>query len=141
MLAVAHVFEALDEEECRALIRTAPLGRLAFTEAALPTILPVHFHLRDEEVVIASLSGSKVSSARRGDIVAFEVDGYDTATREGWTANVVGPSRLITDHADVAALDLLDFAPWTRDQDRHYIAVQIGLLRGRRLTRRPASEP
>lgn len=140
MLAVAHTFEALDEQECRQLIATAPIGRLAFTESALPMILPVHFTVRDGEVVIASLGGSKVSSARRGDIVAFEVDGYDPETREGWTASVVGPSRLITDPDEIAALDLLDFAPWTPDQDRHYLAVQIGVLRGRRLTRHPTGD-
>jgi nitroimidazol reductase NimA-like FMN-containing flavoprotein (pyridoxamine 5'-phosphate oxidase superfamily) len=130
-----HVFEDLDEAECRRLLATAPIGRLGFTEGALPMIVPVHFVVRGDDVVICTLDGPKVRSAGRNDVVAFEVDSYDPDTREGWGVVVVGVTRLITDEADLAGLDALGFAPWSRQQGRHYFAVRMDSVRGRILTR------
>lgn len=131
----AYVFDELDESVCRQLMATVRIGRLGFTEAALPRILPVHFTVRGDDVVIGCLNGSKVRSAMRGDVVAFEADSYDPVTHEGWCVNVIGVARLLTDEDDVAALDALGFTPWSPDQDRHYFAVRMDAVRGRTLTR------
>lgn len=141
MAPAVHTFAELEHEECRRLLTTTPLGRLGFTEAALPRILPVHFAVRGDEIVVATPAGSKVACAGRGDIVAFEADDYDPVTREGWTVGVVGPTRLISDRAETELLDALDLAPWTADQERHYFTVRMHLVRGRRLLRQEASVP
>lgn len=135
MTGHAYVFDELDEAVCRQLLSSVPIGRLGFTEAALPRILPVHFVVRGDDVVIGSLNGTKVRSAMRGDVVAFEADSYDPVTHEGWSVNVVGVSRLLTDDDDVAALDALGFTPWLPHQDRHYFAVRMGSVQGRALVR------
>jgi uncharacterized protein len=139
MFGADYVFEELDEVECRRLLETVRIGRLGFTEGALPTILPVHFIVRGNDVIIGSLGGPKVRSAGRNDVVAFEVDGWDPVTHEGWAVGVVGRTRLITDDADIAELDALRFAPWKPEQGRHYFAVSINAVRGKLLTR--VSEP
>ena len=134
MSASQHLLLEIDERECRRLLGTASgIGRLGFTERALPMILPVHFTVRAGEIVVASISDSKTATARRGTVVAFELDDYDPATREGWTVNVIGPTRLITDPAEIDALDALDFAPWTGNPHRTYFTVQVAMVQGRRL--------
>ena len=135
MTGHTYVFDELDEPACRQLLGSVPIGRLGFTEAALPRILPVHFTVRGDDVVIGSLNGTKVRSAIRGDVVAFEADSYDPVTHEGWCVNVVGVSRLLTDADDVAALDALGFSPWRPHQDRHYFAVRMDAVGGRTLAR------
>ena len=45
----------------------------------------------------------------------------------------VGRSRLITDHSEIRELDQLSFTPWSQHPDRNYIALDIDLLRGKRL--------
>jgi uncharacterized protein len=124
----------LDERECWRLMRIARIGRLGFTENALPVILPAHFVVRDAEVVLATLPDGRVTSAAGSAIVAFEVDGYDPATREGWCVSTFGRSRLITDPREIKDLDELDFAPWSGNPDRRYIAVEPSHLRGKALT-------
>jgi hypothetical protein len=131
----SYVFDELDEAVCRRLLASVPIGRLGYTEAALPRILPVHFTVRGDDVVIGSLNGAKVRSAIRGDVVAFEADSFDPVLHEGWCVNVVGVSRILTDEADVAALDALAFAPWAPHQDRHYFAVRMDAIQGRSLAR------
>jgi hypothetical protein len=133
MSGPSHLEIELDERECWRLLKTTPFGRLGFTERALPVVLPSHFIVRDRELVLASLQDGKVSSACRGAIVAFEVDAYDGATQEGWCVSMLGRSRLITDPREVNALDVLGFSPWTDHPDRHYIAIGVSGLRGKRL--------
>lgn len=134
MPAPSHRETPLDERECWQLIRTVPVGRLAFTEHALPVILPAHFIIRDAEIVLASLADARVISADRGAIVAFEVDAYQPATQEGWCVSTLGRSRRITDTQEITALDELHFNPWTGDPNRHYIAIEVNRLRGKALT-------
>jgi hypothetical protein len=124
----------LDEEECRELLGTAVIGRLAFTEGALPAIQPVHFTLLGEHVVIPTRPGSKVAAATANAVVAFEVDDFDPATRVGWSVTAVGPSRLLTRSDEVGALDALGLQPWASTPHRCYIAVRTSIWHGRRLS-------
>jgi hypothetical protein len=125
----------LGSPECWRLLSTRPVGRLGFTDRALPEIRPTHFVVRDEQLVLATLNDRKVVSADRRDVVAFEVEDYDPDTREGWWVSTVGRAGLITDRAEIDDLDRLDFTPWSDHPHRHYIAVQIEALHGRRLIR------
>src|SRR5690349_23146918 len=102
----------LDEEECRELLGTAVIGRIAFTEGALPAIQTVHFTLLGGHVYIPTRPGSKVAAATRNAVVAFQADDFDAETRVGWSVTTVGPSRLITRPDDVEALRALGLEPW-----------------------------
>ena len=41
----AHGLEILDREDCLGLLASVPLGRVVFTDRALPAIQPVNFVL------------------------------------------------------------------------------------------------
>jgi hypothetical protein len=123
----------LDEEECRQLLGTAVIGRLAFTEGSLPAIQPVHFTLLGSHVLIPTRPGSKVAAATKHAVVAFEVDDYDPVRKTGWSVTAIGPSRLITRDDEIEALEALGLAPWASTTHRCYIAVRTSILRGRRL--------
>lgn len=126
--------EVLDEDECRRLLPTAAIGRLAFTEGALPAIQPVSFGVVGNQIVIPTRVGSKVAAASRGAIVAFEVDAVDTAARTGWNVTVVGPSRVATDVAEVARLEALGLSPWAPAPTRCFVIVGMRIIQGRRIT-------
>lgn len=128
-----HTETPLDERECRRLLPTQPIGRLAFTEHALPVIRPAHFVFRGPRLVLAGLTDGRVASARRDSLVAFEVDAYDAARRQGWWVCAIGRCRLITDRSQIRELDDLQFTPWSKDPDRNDIAIDIAVLRGQRL--------
>ena len=89
-----RVSETLDEAQCRRLLTTMTIGRLGFTENALPAILPVAFTLQGGHVLIAVRQDSTVVNAVRRSVVAFQVDEYDPAARTGWSVTVVGASRV-----------------------------------------------
>ena len=124
----------LDEEECRELLGTAVIGRLAFTEGALPAIQPVHFSLLGEHIYIPTRPGSKVAAATANAVVAFEVDDFDPATRLGWSVTAVGPSRVLTRSAELDTLEALGLQPWASTSQPCYIAVRASIWHGRRLS-------
>jgi hypothetical protein len=126
--------EVLEEAQCLALMATMLLGRIAFTEGALPAVQPVVFALADGEVFIPTHRGSAVAAASRGAVVAFEVDEVDARARTGWTVTVVGASRLICDPAEVHHLDELGVPPWAPAGDHCYIGILAQLVRGRRIS-------
>jgi hypothetical protein len=130
------VDEVLTEAECLALLGTVLVGRIAFTQGALPAVQPVAFALGDGELFIPTDPGSKVAAASRGAVVAFEVDDVDAGALTGWTVTVIGASRVISDPADVRRLDELGVQPWPPADAHCYIGILTQLVRGRRIGRR-----
>jgi hypothetical protein len=129
----------LSRAECLTLLGSVLLGRIAFTEGALPAVQPVSFALGDGELFIPTHQGSKVAVASRKAVVAFEVDDFDARSRTGWNVTVVGASRVVSDPAEVDRLDALGVRPWTPGGSRCYIGIRTQVVRGRRITRRPCA--
>jgi uncharacterized protein len=127
----------LGEPQCRALLARATLGRLAFTEGALPVVVPVPFALHDGHVVVATRHGSSMASAVRRAVVAFEVDSFSGAGQAGWAVTVVGPSRLVNRPSEARALDGVRRCWQVPAAARCYVAVRTDLVSGWRTT--PAS--
>ncbi|MFI6802128.1 pyridoxamine 5'-phosphate oxidase family protein [Streptosporangium canum] len=48
--------QVLTREECLDLLSAAPIGRIVFTDHALPAVQPVNFHLNDQAIVIRTRS-------------------------------------------------------------------------------------
>ncbi|WP_433427679.1 pyridoxamine 5'-phosphate oxidase family protein [Nonomuraea sp. CA-141351] len=125
--------QALSREECLDLLATTPIGRIVFTEHALPAVQPVNFYLDGRSIVIRTSIGSKLAAATRRAVVAFEADEFDPELRTGWSVTAVGYSRAVTDPAELdrlAALPLTASAPGSRD---HYIVVDAEQVSGRRI--------
>jgi len=136
MPGAAHGVEDLDQATCRGLLGTVPFGRIASTDRGLPKIVPVHCTVRGDEVVIGTIRAHTTVRIRHGDVVAFEADSYDPATREGWSVGVVGQCRVVADDVEIDQLDALRFTPWTFEDGGHYIALPLRDIYGRALTGR-----
>src|SRR5207248_182284 len=82
--------EALDRGECLRLLGSVSIGRIIFTEHALPAAEPVNFALLGDAVVFRTAAGSRLAAAARNAVVAFEADEFHPATNTGWSVLVVG---------------------------------------------------
>ncbi|ACY96096.1 MULTISPECIES: pyridoxamine 5'-phosphate oxidase family protein [Thermomonospora] len=133
--------EILDEDECRALLAKAPLGRIVFTQRALPAIQPVNFTVDNGDVIIRAAQGTKLAAAARNAIVAFEVDDFDEASRTGWSVVIVGPARVVSDPKEVARLQELPLRPWAPGRREHFIRIRPTLISGRRIPEHSAPPP
>ncbi|MDA0634215.1 pyridoxamine 5'-phosphate oxidase family protein [Nonomuraea sp. MCN248] len=131
--------QVLSREECLRLMSSTPIGRIVFTDRALPAVQPVTFLLDRERIVIRTGVGSKLAAATRTAVVAFEADEFDPEMRTGWSVTAVGHARAVTDPDEVARLASLPLTPWAPGSKDHFIVVDTEQISGRRITAEPAS--
>ena len=110
--------EILDREQCLNLLALETIGRVGLTDRALPTVLPVNFHLDGERILIRTGEGSKLDAALRGNVVAFEVDDFDAQYHHGWSVVVTGVATAITAPDEFAALASAPVARWAPAGER-----------------------
>ena len=130
----------LDEAECLRLLAGHEIGRVVFTDAALPAAQPVTYLLDDEEIVFRTSGGGKLAAATRNAVVAFQVDRIDTDTRTGWTVLGVGQAYEVVVPDRLAELAARMPAPWAPCCTAHTIAIPLQRLSGRTLVAAPGPE-
>ena len=131
----------LDQAECLRLLTRSMIGRVVFTDSALPAAQPVTYLLDEEEVVFRTGGGSKLAAATRNAVVAFQVDEIDPSTRTGWTVLGVGEAYEVIVPERLADLAGRMPTPWAPDRTAHTIAIPLQRLTGRRLVAPAAAGP
>jgi len=125
--------EVLDREQCLGLLQTVRVGRLVFTEDALPAVQPVNFGIWRDDVVIRVAGGAKLAAAARNFVVAFEADELDPDLRTGWSVTVVGHAQRITDVDELVAVAGTFVQPWVDGRRDHFVRIRAEQVTGRRL--------
>ena len=123
----------LDRNACLRLIAKGVVGRVVFTEAALPAVQPVVYLLDDEEIIFRALNGSKLALTRRV-VVAFQADEIDPNTGTGWSAVGVGQAYEVTSPSRLVELAEHQPAAWASTPTAHTIAIPLHRLTGHRLS-------
>ncbi|GAA4576561.1 pyridoxamine 5'-phosphate oxidase family protein [Planotetraspora kaengkrachanensis] len=128
--------EILSRDECLDLLASTAIGRIVFTDHALPAVQPVAFCLIDGNVVIRTTIGSNVAAAAKNSVVAFEVDDFDAAMRAGWTVTAIGHARAVVEPDEISRLSLLPLTSWApphNDHFLHFIVMAPEQISGRRV--------
>lgn len=123
--------EVLSPTECWALLASVPVGRVGFTEAGEPVILPVNHSCVGHRVVFRTARGELLHEALMVRPVAFEVDGYDAERRTGWSVLVRGRVTLAGDELRLDALGLDAWADAIERDD--WVAIVADEVTGRRI--------
>ncbi|MFO7252209.1 MAG: pyridoxamine 5'-phosphate oxidase family protein [Actinomycetes bacterium] len=123
----------LSRAECVGLLATAPIGRVVFTDRALPAVQPVNFTLDGETVVFRTGAGTRLAAAARDTVVAFEADAFDPAGRTGWSVTVIGHARAVTEPAEIERLSRLPLECWVPGGRDRFIVLPIEHITGRRI--------
>lgn len=137
MLQTPASAHELTRGESLALLPTVPVGRLIFTERALPAVVPVNFLVDHGHIVLRTGATSSLSAAVRGSVVAFEVDQIDPEAGQGWSVVVTGRASEVRDALKLNRLRDLPLRPWVGGQLDHFIVIPIELVDGRRIGGRP----
>ncbi|MFP8959724.1 pyridoxamine 5'-phosphate oxidase family protein [Streptomyces nanhaiensis] len=125
-------FRELDRQECLDLLAQVPLGRIVYTENALPAVLPVNFFLdRDQAVVLRTSGASRMARAVDGSVVAFEADRFDESTRSGWSVVVTGRASKVADPGEAERLSRSGPLSWAPIEDGVYVRIEPELVTGR----------
>ncbi|MER5940419.1 pyridoxamine 5'-phosphate oxidase family protein [Streptomyces sp. NPDC001928] len=129
----------LDGAEALRLLGSVSLGRIVFTQHALPTVRPVNHVLDGGDIVIRTHEGAALTSHAQqgglpGVVVAYEADAIDPRTHLGWSVVVTGYARLVTDPDDLARCRTL-VQPWVDQAMDQAVRIRPDLVTGILLTR------
>jgi Pyridoxamine 5'-phosphate oxidase len=112
----------LSADDCRRLLAGAVVGRVAFTDRALPAIAAVPCRLGPTgDLLLTVPGGSRLAGAMHDAVVAFQVDDLE----QGWTVTVVGE---VHDVDPVGAP--LPADPGGPDQGSVVVTLSVDVLQG-----------
>jgi uncharacterized protein len=129
-----HDLEVLPLAQCMALLRSRPLGRLAYLQAGAPSVVPVNHFVDGSTVVFRCLPGAKLDAAIVGRPVAFQLDDHDAARGTGWSVLVRGVPTIVDDE-DLVARYAAELDSWAiEDPDGStWLRIVPDEVTGRRL--------
>ncbi len=146
MFSDASGLEVLTEGESLELLASTSLGRIVYSDRAMPFVAPVNFVLDGMDIVIRTSHRSGLAINVPGNIVAFEVDHLDDIQRDetqpdsiqrtGWSVVVTGQGELVRDVAEIARLDKLPLRSWAPTMTNCYLRLRAHVVSGRRLVAR-----
>jgi Pyridoxamine 5'-phosphate oxidase len=108
------------------------VGRIVFTERALPAVRPANHILDNGQVIISSRDGAAIVDLTRRDhatVVAYEADQIDPATHTGWTVTITGFAHLVNDPQQ-AARHRRALRPWITGEMNHIIRIDPQIITG-----------
>ena len=82
--------------ECRDLMGSTLVGRVAFVDKDGPVVLPVNYVLDGNAVVFCTSSANTIGRHLDSGTVAFEVDEFDHVTQSGWSVLVRGVATFVS---------------------------------------------
>jgi nitroimidazol reductase NimA-like FMN-containing flavoprotein (pyridoxamine 5'-phosphate oxidase superfamily) len=129
--------EALTRDECIDLLGRRTLGRVAFTERALPSIRPVNYALVGHQIVLQT-DPHGLGTRLDGQVVAFEVDEIDPVAETGWSVVVTGTARLLRSPSDLVRQGSVPIVSLAGDGPDARVCIVPGKYTGRRI--RPATD-
>jgi len=125
-------FSELGRDEALRLLGSVGLGRIVFTENALPAIRPVNHILDSGDVIIRSHTGATLTSSVN-TVVAYEADAIDPDRHTGWSVIITGMARKVTDPDAIARYERL-LHPWADQNMDQVLRVHPELITGFTLT-------
>lgn len=116
----------LSDQECWDLLRTQPVGRIAWSGLQGVSIVPVNFAVAEQAIVLRTTPYSLLARDSGDREVAFEVDRFDVDTHEGWSVLVRGRCRRVH-HATERP------EPWVTGARVLDLQIDVRAVSGRRI--------
>jgi nitroimidazol reductase NimA-like FMN-containing flavoprotein (pyridoxamine 5'-phosphate oxidase superfamily) len=127
------VLQTLTAAECYDLLSPGGVGRVAFTAADGPVVLPVNYAMAGQTVIFRTAPDTQLAGYLDGP-AGFEVDRLDEALSQGWSVLVTGRAARATSEADVRRLEQhIGIRPWAGGARDVYVRITPRKITGRRI--------
>ena len=136
---------AVTRGEALSLLAGVSVGRIVFTENAMPAVRPASHLVVLDEIIARSHDGSAIvpvvdsnpdgewsTGSERETVIAYEADDIDINSRLGWSVVVTGPATPITDPGEIARYATV-LTPWAFAGEGQLIRIHAGIVTGYRL--------
>ncbi|WP_239091486.1 pyridoxamine 5'-phosphate oxidase family protein [Streptomyces sp. SID14478] len=121
----------LDEAECRRLIGTHGVGRIAVLTKDGPGVFPVNYLVAGADIAFRTAAATPAAKAVDTE-AAFEIDSIDDVTASGWSVLAVGCLTAVTDDRVLHRLDATAHShPWAGGPRTRWMTLTPVRLTGR----------
>jgi nitroimidazol reductase NimA-like FMN-containing flavoprotein (pyridoxamine 5'-phosphate oxidase superfamily) len=118
--------------ECRDLMGSTSVGRVALVDEDGPVVLPVNYVLDGDTVLFRTSPANSIARHLDDSSVAFEVDEFDDYTQSGWSVLVRGVASF--EETDELARDERPRpVPWVDGVRTLLVRITPTSISGRRL--------
>jgi nitroimidazol reductase NimA-like FMN-containing flavoprotein (pyridoxamine 5'-phosphate oxidase superfamily) len=132
---------ALSERQCRELLQSSNLARVAWQTAEGPQILPVTYVCYGDSLLFRTSPYGPLSELIQPTDVALEVDELDQQRRSGWSVVVQGRAAAVAEAAEIVHLwDVAGLVPWAPGVRNVFIQITTRRISGRLLSHNPDSD-
>jgi uncharacterized protein len=121
----------LDPAKCFRLLSTQTVGRVVYTDGALPAVAPVNYALDGHRIIFRTSPLSRLALGVVDQVVAFEVDSLDAEVRTGWSVVVTGIARALIDSGELTRAAALQLSPWAGGERALFVCITPGVVTGR----------
>ncbi|MGW6691954.1 helix-turn-helix domain-containing protein [Streptomyces sp. NPDC054961] len=123
----------LDETECRRLLNTHGVGRIAVSTPEGLAVFPVNYLAAGTDIAFRT-SAEGVTARAAGSEAAFEIDTIDEVTATGWSVLAVGELAAVTDPHEIDHLNATARSqPWAGGPRGHWMKLTPARITGRRV--------
>ena len=129
----ARRLREMSVEDCIALLRTQPVGRLAYVIDGAPEVVPLNYAMYQGAVVFRTSYGDLLDRIHKLPVV-FEVDHVDPMKHTGWSVIVHGRAEEIWRTDELGTVRQLPLRPWAPGERDHYVRVESTRITGRVIT-------
>jgi nitroimidazol reductase NimA-like FMN-containing flavoprotein (pyridoxamine 5'-phosphate oxidase superfamily) len=127
------VLQTLTAAECYDLLSPGGVGRVAFTTADGPVVLPVNYAMAGQTVIFRTAPDTLLAGYLNGP-AGFEVDRLDEPLSQGWSVLVTGRAVRVTSEAEVRHLEQhTSVRPWAGGARDVYVRITPRKITGRRI--------
>jgi hypothetical protein len=137
---------AVTRGEALSLLAGVSVGRIVFTENAMPAVRPASHLVESGDIIARSHDGSVIvpaaggripdaewaAGSERETVIAYEADDIDINSRLGWSVVVTGPATPITDPGEIARYATV-LTPWAFAGEGQLIRIHAGIVTGYRM--------
>ncbi len=130
----------LSAAECRTLLQDGVAGRVAFSTATGPQIVPVNYTVLEDSIIIRTSPYSLLGTYARDATIAFEIDGFDRELARGWSVQVRGRLEDVTTAEELRTIkELAEPQPWAPGIRTLHLRLRYDQLTGRQVGSRQES--
>ncbi len=127
------VLQRLTPAECYDLLAPGGVGRVAFTTADGPVVLPVNYAMAGPTVIFRTAPDTLLAGYLNGP-AGFEVDHLDEALSQGWSVLITGRAVRVTSEAQIRHLEQhAGVQPWAGGARDVYVRITPRKITGRRI--------
>ena len=119
----------LDDEQSWKLLDATKHGRLVVSVAGEPDIFPVNYLTSDRKIYLRTAPGNKLAQLTINSRILFETDGI--LSDEAWSVVLRGTARVLTNSAELAAVEDLGLKTWVPTLKDFYVEIVPTSVSGR----------